>query len=296
MPIRTARLAHFLAVVDHGTVTAGAAAEFVSQPALSQSLKELERELGVALFDRVGRALRLTAAGEALVEPARQVLRDVQNAAAAVAAVAEVVAGRLDLACLPTLAVDPMARLVGAFRAAHPGVTVRLADPDDPAGLLGQVRSGEVEVAVTEMPDPTPAGLVVHRLAAQDLVWIVPPGDAASAFVTTPPGTSSRRHLEDACAREGTALAIAVETAQREAIVPLVVAGAGAALFPRALAQTAIAHGARVRPCRPPARRAIALVHRPGPLSPAAQRFRALALDADEPACAGERVTDPDDN
>ncbi len=282
MVLQAGRLAHFLAVVDHGTVTAAAAASYISQPALSQSLRELERAVGLPLFDRIGRTLRLTAAGEALVEPARQVLRDLQNAADAVAAVGNVVAGHLDLACLPTLAADPVAPLVGHFRAAHPGVTVRLADPDDPDDLLGRVRSGEVEVAVTEATAPT-RGLVAHRLPEQDLVWLLPPGtDPAGwrphAFVTTPSGTSSRRHLDEACAREQIEPTIAVETAQREAIVPLVVAGAGAALVPRALAATATARGVHVRETTPPARRAVALVHRAGPLSPAAQRFRALAL------------------
>jgi DNA-binding transcriptional LysR family regulator len=289
MQLNATRLAHFLAVVDHGTVTAAATASFITQPALSQSLRELERELGLALFDRIGRNLRLTAAGEALVEPARQVLRDLQNAADAVAAVGQVVAGHLDLACLPTLAADPVAPLVGRFRAAHPGVTVRLADPDDPDDLVARVRSGEVEVAITEAIAPSlvrAGALVAHALPAQDLVWLLPPGVPADrwrphAFVTTPPGTSSRRHLDEACARERIEPTIAVETAQREAIVPLVVAGAGAALVPRALAASALdTTGVHTRETKPPARRNVALVHRAGPLSPAAQRFRALALES----------------
>jgi DNA-binding transcriptional LysR family regulator len=288
MPLNATRLAHFLAVVDQGTVTAAATASYITQPALSQSLRELEREIGLPLFDRIGRNLRLTAAGEALVEPARQVLRDLQNAADAVAAVGQVVAGHLDLACLPTLAADPVAPLVGHFRAAYPRVTVRLADPDDPDDLVARVRSGEVEVAITEAIAPSlvrAGSLVAHALPAQDLVWLLPPdasqqGWGARAFVTTPPGTSSRRHLEEACAREHIELTIAVETAQREAIVPLVVAGAGAALVPRALASNAIERGVHVRETKPPARRKVALVHRAGPLSPAAQRFRALALES----------------
>src|SRR5207237_2046820 len=100
----------------------------------------------------------------------------------------------------------------------------------------------------------------------------------AQWFVTTPRGTSSRRHLDDACAREGIVATIAVETAQREAIVPLVLAGAGAALVPRALADSATPRGARTRECRPPARRRVAIVHRHGRLSPAAPRFLTIAL------------------
>ena len=69
-------------------MTRAAEAEHVSQPSVSQAVRELEAELGTALFHRVGRRVVLTAAGEALVEPARQVLRDVETGRAAVEAVA----------------------------------------------------------------------------------------------------------------------------------------------------------------------------------------------------------------
>src|SRR5436309_13999589 len=130
MDLRRLRL--FLAAVDHGGFTRAAEAEYVSQPSVSQAIRELEGELGTPLFHRVGRGVVLTAAGEALVPPARQALRDVETARTTVAAVAGLEAGRLDLAALPTLAVDPVAPLTGAFRTAHPRVTVSLQDPEGP--------------------------------------------------------------------------------------------------------------------------------------------------------------------
>ena len=69
------RLEYFLAVVEEGGVTRAAGRLHVAQPSLSQALKTLEAELGLELFHRVGRRLRLSAAGEAFVGPARQVLR-----------------------------------------------------------------------------------------------------------------------------------------------------------------------------------------------------------------------------
>jgi DNA-binding transcriptional LysR family regulator len=95
--------------------------------------------------------------------------------------------------------------------------------------------------------------------------------------VSTPVGTSTRRHLDEALARTGREPTISVETDQREAIVPLVLAGAGAALLPRALGDLAAQRGAIVVPVVPGLRRSIALVYRPGALSPAASRFRDLA-------------------
>jgi DNA-binding transcriptional LysR family regulator len=283
------RLAMFLAVVDEGTFTRAAATVFVSQSALSQAIQELERDLGVALFHRVGRRVVLTPAGEALVEPARQALRDLANARAAVAAVSGLEEGRLDLVALPTLAVTPVAPLVGAFRRAHPAVAVQLRDPDDPVDLVREIRSGGAEVGVTDQPS-SPTGLVEHRLAPQRLLAVFPPGVRppslplalrdlrAYPMITTPPGTASRRILDDAFGRVHHVPDIAVETEQREAILPLVLEGAGVALLPDAIADTARARGAHVAECRPELARRIVLVHRDATLSPAAQRFRDLAL------------------
>jgi DNA-binding transcriptional LysR family regulator len=283
------RLAMFLAVVDEGTFTKAAAAVYVSQSALSQAIQELEREVGVALFHRVGRRVVLTAAGEALVEPARQALRDLANARAAVAAVSGLEAGRLDLVALPTLAVTPVAPLVGAFRRAYPAITVQLTDPDDPGDLLRAIRSGTAEVGVTDLP-AAPTGLVTHQLPPQRLMVVFPPTTEppsspvalrdlrAYPMITTPPGTSSRQILDDAFRRVHQVPDIAVETEQREAILPLVLEGAGVALLPDAMADVARARGARVVECRPELVRRIVLVHRDGPLSPAARAFRELAL------------------
>src|SRR6185312_15051513 len=108
----SSRLRHFVAVAEHGGFSAAAREVYVSQPALSFAVRELEAEVGVALFVRHGRRVRLTSAGEALLEPARQVLRDLATGQAAVEAVAGLEAGTLSLASLPTLAADPLAPMV----------------------------------------------------------------------------------------------------------------------------------------------------------------------------------------
>src|SRR5436305_3099923 len=201
MDLRRLRL--FLAVVDHGGMTRAAEAEFVAQPSVSQAIRELEAELGTPLFHRAGRRVVLTAAGEALVGPARQALRAVETGRAAVEAVAGLDAGRLDLGTLPTLAIDPLAPLVGAFRHAHPRVSIALADPPDAAGLEALVTTGACEVAVTVDAPGGSAQLVTRPLGAQDLLAILPPGTDASRtmsistlgrfpLVAAPPGTTTR--------------------------------------------------------------------------------------------------------
>src|ERR1700728_260830 len=150
MQMDSRRLAYFVAVADHGGFTAAAKEVVVSQPALSLAVKDLEAEVGAQLFIRIGHRVSLTAAGSALLGPARQVLRDLETGRAAVAAVRGLLAGSLSLASLPTLAADPTAQMVGEFRRHHPGVRVDLAAPEDSDDLFALVESGTCELGLTD--------------------------------------------------------------------------------------------------------------------------------------------------
>jgi LysR family carnitine catabolism transcriptional activator len=289
MDLRRLRL--FLAVVDEGGFTAASRAVHVAQPAVSLAVRELEQELGAPLLVRSRHGVSLTPAGDALVGPARHALRDVETAASAVAAIRGLVTGRLDLATLPTLAADPVAGLVGRFRRAHPGVTVRLAAPGDTGELAETVRSGASEVGITD-EGRVDAGLAQHPIGAQTLLAVSPPAAgrsdaprgplrltrlAGTPLVLTPPGSSMRAVLDAAAAEAGVELEVAVETAQREALTPLVLAGAGTTFLPPTLASAAEGLGAVVRPTSPALRRTIVVVHRPGRLGPAGAAFLELA-------------------
>lgn len=287
---------YVVAVAEHGTFTQAAHSIPVSQPALSQGIQSLERELGAELFARVGRSVRRTAAGDAFLNPARRLLREARSVRAAVAAVAGLEQGQLDVVCLPTLAVDPMVALVGRFRHHHPGITVRVREPEDTGSLTDLVASGEAELGLAELPVTVP-GLTGERLLDQEIMVVCPPGTLLPGkgrrrvglevvnrhpLVATPVGTSTRRLAEDALGEAHLRPEIAVETEHREAIVPLVMAGAGVALLPEPMARRAAAMGAVVARLDPPLRRHVGLIRRAaGTLSPAAQVFRRLALDLD---------------
>ena len=183
------RLTYFLAVVDEGGFTSAAKAVFVSQPALSLAIKELEHELGTELFERLGRSVRLTAAGEALVGPARQVLRDVETGRAAVEAVAGLRGGTLSMASLPTLAAHPVAELVGRFCRQYPDVAVDLSAPEDTADLVDLLRTGQCELGIGEETG-LPDDLRIVPIEVQRLLVILPPGSPEPSGPSGPSGSS----------------------------------------------------------------------------------------------------------
>ena len=173
------------------------------------------------------------------------------------------------------------------FRTLHPGVLVRVHEPEDTADIVRQVAAGRAELGLTDI---TVGGgtLVRVPLGRQEVLAVCPPGTPGDGPITpgellempivaTPPGTSTRRLLDVLVERTGRTPRLAVEIGQREAIMPLVLAGAGCALLPASMALEAAARGAVVRSLRPALTRRIGLLHRRGPLSPAAVAMIALA-------------------
>ena len=184
-----------------------------------------------------------------------------------------------------------MATLIGRFRERHPGVQVQVLEPDSADGVSALVRDGACELGAAHLPV---AGkqLIAHPLSEQELLFILPPHAvpegsgrlgprelARTPLVVSPPGTSTRMLLEQSLATVGVTPQVAVQTAAREAIIPLVLAGAGAALLPAPLAREAQRRGAAVRGARPAITRMVGLIHRQGPLSPAARAFLALSTE-----------------
>jgi DNA-binding transcriptional LysR family regulator len=278
------QLEYFLAIASHGSFTSAAHALQIAQPSLSYAIRVLERETGAPLFRRLGRGVVLTPMGEALLEPARRILHDFSRLETAAQQVTGLVSGRLDIVAVTTLAVDPLAAFIGVFRQRHPGVEFNVIDPENAAAVVDVVRRGQCELGLTEHGIAT-TGLRVLDLPEQEVLAVLPPDSAAPAsgsisvaelagldLVTTPPGTTTRGALDSVLAVEGSPPRVAVEITHRAAIVPLVLAGAGATLLPRGLARDAAALGAVVLELRPPLTRHGVLVW-PRGLSPAAQAF-----------------------
>jgi hypothetical protein len=166
-----------------------------------------------------------------------------------------------------------------------------VAEPGTARALIDMLRDGRCEVGLTESIAPVD-GLAQVPLGRQRLLAVLPPGPEDEipphlaladlghhALIMTPPGTSTRDRVEEALLAAGAHAVVGVETGQREAIVPLVMAGAGATVLPEPLALDAGARGARVRALRPALTRSISLVHPVDGLSPAAAAFVRLVAE-----------------
>jgi len=121
-------LRYLLAVAEHAGFTRAAEALHVSQPTLSQQIRQLESSLRVQLLDRSGRTVRLTDAGEAYTHYARQALRDLDAAERAVRDVQDLSQGTLRLAMTPTFTAYLLGPLVEEFHARHPGITLDIRE------------------------------------------------------------------------------------------------------------------------------------------------------------------------
>ncbi|MFJ6793443.1 transcriptional regulator CynR [Streptomyces sp. NPDC091268] len=121
-------LRYLLAVAEHGGFTRAAEELRVSQPTLSQQIKQLERMVGAQLLDRTGRTVRLTDAGETYAHHARRALRDLAAAERAVLDVADLSRGHLRLAITPTFTAYLVGPLTAELHSRHPGITLEVRE------------------------------------------------------------------------------------------------------------------------------------------------------------------------
>ena len=296
------QLTYFLAVVE--TMNFGRAAEqlYIAQPSLSQAIGTLERELGVPLFHRVGRGVVLSDAGAQLIEPARQVVRDLEAAQAAARSARGLTRGRVELIAMPSPGMEPLSTLIRDFTAAHPAMTVTADAAFTPEDVVQAVKAGRAELGLLGAATPPhTGGLRVLPIEDQPLVLISPPeGDpppdqrgrepgaegatvarealAGARLIVSKQGSLMRRLVDDVLA-SGVDAQVVVEVEHRTSILPMVLAGVGHAVLPSSWATLAMRSGARVRRLEPAVLLRIALVSRTGSLTPAAQAFVACVED-----------------
>lgn len=170
--IELRHLRYFLAVAESAHFTKAAQKLHVTQPTLSHQIRQLEGQLNLPLFDRVGRRIKLTAAGELLLPHARRVLRELEDAQAALGELHGLKRGALKVGIVQTVNACVIPEIVGQFSAVHPGIRVtcfEMAVEDIETGL----ESGRLDLGIGFLP-PSRKSLEGERLFTEELVAVVP--------------------------------------------------------------------------------------------------------------------------
>ena len=244
----------FAVVARVKSFTRAASVLHLTQPAVTRQIAALEDSLGASLFDRLGRTVRLTAAGETFLPRAEALLQSADEARQAVREVAEGDSGKLTIAASSTLAAYVVPGILREFRSGHPGIELTLR-----TGLSAQIRElvraglADVGLATTEGESSvTEAGpLETLRLGRYETALVVPPNHPlAHKLSATPadlsgepllamePGTNLRAFVDRLLALGEVETKITMELDSVEAIKRMVEAGMGVALLPKIAAQS----------------------------------------------------------
>jgi molybdate transport repressor ModE-like protein len=239
------------AIADEGSITAAAASLGYSQPAVSQQIKRLEKRLGVAVIERVGRSVRLTEAGRVLARHAPAVTTALDAAAGELAELRGLRAGRVRLVGFPSASPTVVPRLLTDLAEHHPGITITYVEAEPPEAVEA-VREDRADIALTfsypgDRDDPhgsSASGLAVRAVGADDLLAVLPEGhpagDGARVRVADLADENwiagcprCRGHLLELCGRAGFEPKIGFETDNFVAVESLVAKGIGVATLPR---------------------------------------------------------------
>jgi DNA-binding transcriptional LysR family regulator len=266
------QLGHFVAVAEELHFTRAAARVHVVQSSLSASIRELERELGDALFVRDNRRVVLTQAGRALLPAARRALAAAEEGRDAVAGVRGVLHGVLHVGAIQTLGIVDLAALLTTFRRAHPGVTIRLSHDAAPV-LARAAADAELDIAFVDGPTDR-ARLTRIELGHDDLVLAVRRDDPLAGRTTIRLGDRALRdrdfvdyrtdsalsaQIDTACVAAGLARRVGAVAENMQYLAELVEQGLGVAVLPPRSVRPVAGHVAAV-PIVPPLRRDICAV------------------------------------
>lgn len=285
-------LRYFLAVADELHFGRAAARLHISQPPLSQQIRQLEEELGFELFQRTRRRVRLTDAGRVFGEEARALLERLGRATAAARRVARGETGSLDVGFVASATYAILPRLYRRFRERHPGVSLTLSEMST-AEQVEALREGRIQVGLARSPvgDETlaaeplrdePLALALpsrHRLAARRSLALASAADEPFVLFPRQPRPGWVDVVQAACRGAGFRPIVAQEVLELSTAVTLVAAGVGVALVPES-AQALRVAGVAYRPLRSPAptTRLVAL-HRADDRRPVVERFLAVARE-----------------
>jgi LysR family transcriptional regulator, nitrogen assimilation regulatory protein len=239
------QLRTFIAVADHGTVSKAALRLRIAQPALSRQISALEQDLGLALFDRVGRRLVLTGEGEQLLEDCRNLLDQVDCLKERAGSLRGGDSGVLKVAASPHVIESLLSIFLNRYAERYPKVEVKLFEAFGPAQLV-LLERGEVHLGLRTHTDDSHLGS--YRLPPIEIVAAAHPSLklgrggtveiirlAAHPLLLLESGYSIRRTFDAASRLSGLQPNILLESRSPHTLLALAEAGRGVAIIPSAV-------------------------------------------------------------
>ncbi|KPF53328.1 transcriptional regulator [beta proteobacterium AAP51] len=238
MNVTFRQLRVFVEVAKQGSVTRAAEALHLTPPAVSMQLKEVETQVGLQLFDRSGRTIMLSTAGEYFVVHAKRLLAALKEADDAMARLKRVERGLLTIGMVST-AKYFVPHLLARFHQEHPGVDMRLRVVGNREQLVALMASGEVDLCIMGRP-PREIATRAEAFAPHPLVFVAPPGHpllqqpqspvaalGPHGFIAREQGSGTRAAMASFFAEHRFAPHIAMEMSSNETIKQAVIAGLG---------------------------------------------------------------------
>jgi DNA-binding transcriptional LysR family regulator len=250
------QLEFFSAVAGELNFTRAAERLTIAQSAVSAGVRSLETELGVELFDRTRRQIKLTSSGELLLPKVRAALDALGEVRDAAEETSHAITGSIAIGLMTSVTLIDVPRMLGRFRASHPGVSVRLrAARRGSAGLVDDLATGELDLAFLALSGAVPASLSAAPIASSPMVLVVPAGHRlASAtevhlgdlgdlgdeeFIDLPPGYAARKIVDDAFAAAEIERRVMIEVSDIGTAAGYVSNSLGIALLPEFAAEGA---------------------------------------------------------
>ncbi len=255
--IDSRQLLAFATLARLGSFTAAAKELYLTQSAVSHAIKAFETELGVRVFDRLGKKAHLTQAGEQLLRHAERILREMQDARNGLEELQNWGHGRLRVGASSTACQYLLPSVLREFKQSFPTCTIRVQPGDGPE-MIEALRSNQVDLAV--MLEPLGRDEVTFRpLFEDEMQFIVSPlhpwaqkGSVVrrqlpqETFILYSKSSYTFRLVADYFQREGTALQNTMELGNIEAIKELVKIGLGVAVLAPWAARKELAEGSLV--------------------------------------------------
>ncbi|NJN65729.1 MAG: LysR family transcriptional regulator [Chloroflexaceae bacterium] len=284
-------LRYFEAVARYCHVTRAAAELHIAQPALSKQVSQLEQELGVALFDRVGRNVRLTEAGEALLPHVRAILSQIESARAEMAERVGLRRGRASIGTPPSVGTQLLPPVLASFNQNYPGIELRLHEAGMQT-LLDLLETGLADVAIAKLPVEDPA-LTVVPLFTEDIVVIVGANHRFAScgsvmlrelsddpWVLSPDNYELRECTIQACQQAGFTPRVVLDGGEMDTLLRLVMAGVGVSMVPSLMVQNTCCEMGVLRITDQKVQRTLGLVWRNDRVaSPAARALREFLVE-----------------